>query len=173
MLQTEGRHWTERSTADFAYRISFDFAQQIEGLLEKKVIKRAALAKNLKVSKGRVSQVLNDPGNLGLLQIVKYARSVGRKVSVVMYDDHDPQNMKGPINSEIFTHCWEKCGSPSDFFALEDSFGKSPHSLNATGSTPLKLQVLGRQTEGTTPKRGAAMRSNDSWSNEGSKSYAS
>jgi hypothetical protein len=37
----------------------------------------------------------------------------------VAYDDGDPENHNGPINSQIFSRCWANAGKPSDFFALE------------------------------------------------------
>jgi hypothetical protein len=42
------------------------------------------------------------------------------KVAVVAYDDGDPSNEKGPINSEIFSVCWSQCGRPRDFFDLQE-----------------------------------------------------
>lgn len=113
-------HWTDRSINDFVYRISSDFALQIENKLDEKNITQSSLAETLGVTDGRVSQVLRNPGNLTLKKMVEYARSLGMKVSVVAYEDDDPQNKKGPINSQIFTACWKKSGKPSDFFALRE-----------------------------------------------------
>jgi predicted XRE-type DNA-binding protein len=115
---SNGQHWTERSTEDFVHRISFDFVTQIDKALESGQSSQAELAKNLRVTEGRVSQVLNNPGNLGLNSIVKYARAIGRKVAIVLYDDGDATNNNGPVNSEIFSTCWEQAGRPSDFFSL-------------------------------------------------------
>jgi hypothetical protein len=112
------QHWTERSLQDFVHRISFDFVAQVEKALESKENSQAKLAKSLGVTDGRVSQVLNNPGNLGLKNVVKYARAIGRKVAIVLYDDGDPSNRNGPVNSEIFSTCWERAGRPNDFFAL-------------------------------------------------------
>ena len=114
-----GHHWTEKSTVDFLYRIAADFIRQIEGAMEAAGVNQAELANRLKVSEGRVSQVLNNPGNLTLRKIVEYVRALGRKVAIVEYDDNDPKNCNGPVNSEIFAKCWYGTGMPSDFFALE------------------------------------------------------
>ncbi len=119
-MSTE-RHWTERSVDDFVRRITFDLTTQIEKELESGKSSQAELAKELGVSEGRVSQVLNNPGNLGLKSVVKYARAIGRKVALVLYDDGDSENRNGPINSEIFSTCWERAGRPADFFALRSS----------------------------------------------------
>jgi transcriptional regulator with XRE-family HTH domain len=111
-------HWTERGTDDFLYRIASDFVLHIEKSLVREHISQAALAKQIGVSEGRVSQVLNNPGNLTLKQVIKYARAIGEKVSIVSYNDGDPDNMNGPVNAEIFTVAWERIGKPTDFFEL-------------------------------------------------------
>ena len=112
------RHWTESSTADFVYRISSDFIMQLEKRLEVLPVSQKELADRLNVTIGRVSQVFNNPGNLTLRNFVQYSRALGMKVAVVAYDDDDPQNQNGPINSDVFTKCWERAGRPHDFFDL-------------------------------------------------------
>jgi transcriptional regulator with XRE-family HTH domain len=114
----KGRHWTDRSVDDFVHGITFDFATQIAKALEGGGVSQVDLAKELGVSEGRVSQILNSPGNLGLKSVVKCARAIGRKVAIVLYDDGDSTNRNGPINSEVFSTCWERAGRPVDFFAL-------------------------------------------------------
>jgi transcriptional regulator with XRE-family HTH domain len=79
---------------------------------------RAELAATLGVSEGRVSQVFNNPGNLTLRNVIEYARALGQKVAIVAYDDGDRRNENGPINSEIFTTCWQRAGKPVDFFEM-------------------------------------------------------
>jgi transcriptional regulator with XRE-family HTH domain len=113
-------HWTEHSTDDFLYRITADFIRQIESAMEALGVNQAELAKRLKVSEGRVSQILNNPGNLTLRKMVEYVRALGRKLAVVEYNDDDPTNQNGPVNSEIFATCWEREGMPTDFFKLEN-----------------------------------------------------
>jgi transcriptional regulator with XRE-family HTH domain len=116
----ELKHWTERSTEDFQYKIGWDFVSQIEKLIDSGETTKASLAEKLGVSKGRVSQVLSNPGNITLKNIVRYARALGKKVSIVAYDDRDPDNHNGPINSGVFLACWERAQKPADFFALND-----------------------------------------------------
>ena len=113
-------HWTERSLDDFLYRLASDFVRQLQEEMERADLSQDVLAEKLGVSKGRVSQVLNNPGNLTLRKIVEYARAVDRKVSVVTYDDSDPDNLNGPVDAEIFKSCWENAGKPTDFFALQE-----------------------------------------------------
>ena len=117
-------HWTEQSYADFVYRISSDFMLQIEKKLEKEEIKYNEFAARWGVSPARVSQVINDPGNLELVTMVQCARALGMKVALVAYEDGDAENRNGPINSEIFSACWKKAGSPRDFFDLAADVGK-------------------------------------------------
>jgi hypothetical protein len=119
-MEALAKHWTAKSTDAFVYRISSDFVLQLEKKMDGEVSQND-LANRLKVSKGRVSQVLNNPGNLTLKKIVQYSRALGMKVAIVAYDDGDPTNQNGPINSEIFSRCWHKQGSPKNFFALNES----------------------------------------------------
>jgi predicted XRE-type DNA-binding protein len=118
-MEKLGHHWTEEGTDDFLYRIAADFIRQIENAMETAGVNQAELAKRLKVTEGRVSQVLNNPGNLTLKKIVEYVRALGRKVAIVEYDDGDTKNLNGPVNSEIFAKCWYEAGLPTDFFALQ------------------------------------------------------
>ena len=93
------KHWTERSVKDYVFRIVADFIAQLENKTELEVF---------------------NPENVDLVQMVEYARKLGMKVSIVAYEDDDPENKKGPINSEIFRVCWEKSGKPHDFWDLQE-----------------------------------------------------
>jgi transcriptional regulator with XRE-family HTH domain len=114
------KHWTQRSIKDYLFRIAADFISQIEDKMESEELNQDELAKKLNVSKGAVSQILNNPGNITLETIIRYASVVGLKVSIVAYEDNDPENNKGLINSEIFKICWEKANKPRDFWAFEE-----------------------------------------------------
>ena len=114
------RHWTETSPDNFLSRITFDFIAQLEQKMESLPLTQSELAKKLDVTEGYVSQILNNPSNLSLRTIIKYARALGLKVAVVAYDDNDPDNTRGLVNSEIFSICWEKQGKPVDFFSLSE-----------------------------------------------------
>ena len=82
---------------------------------------QARLANALQVSEGRVSQILNNPGNLSLGLMVKCVRAMRMKLSVVAYNDGDEENLRGPIDSEIFRLCWENCSKPSNFWQVGNS----------------------------------------------------
>ena len=114
-------HWTQQSTADFVYSISSTFVAQIETKMEEEQISRSAIANRLKKSSGRVSQILNNPGNLSLGVMVETAGSLGMKVGVIAYDDHDPANENGPIDPDVFVKCWENMGRPANLFEVEDA----------------------------------------------------
>jgi transcriptional regulator with XRE-family HTH domain len=109
-------HWTARSIKDYLFRIASDFIAQLESKMDSLPISQDELAKKLGVTKGRVSQLINHPGNISLATMIEYAKAVGMKVSVVAYEDNDPKNTKGPIDSEIFRICWEQLGKPRDFW---------------------------------------------------------
>jgi transcriptional regulator with XRE-family HTH domain len=83
-------------------------------------ISQSQLAAKLGVTEGRVSQVMNNPGNLTLRKTIEYTGALGMKVAVIAYDDNDPLTQSGPINAEIFDICWQRTGCPRDFFALNE-----------------------------------------------------
>lgn len=111
-------HWTERSVEDFLYRIAADFVDQLQLVMNEIPLSQSDLAKRLGISSGRVSQIFNNPGNLTLRKVIQYARALGLKVAVVAYDDNDPKNEHGPINSDVFRLCWQNAGSPNNFQQL-------------------------------------------------------
>jgi len=114
------KHWTEESADAFVYRIASDFVEQLEQ--KRKTLKwtRKRLAHEVHLSTGRVSQVINNPGNLTLELIVKFARALQMKVSVLAYEDKDPENVNGPINAEVFRVCWENARKPTAKWQIDD-----------------------------------------------------
>jgi antitoxin component HigA of HigAB toxin-antitoxin module len=115
-------HWTERSAEDYVFAIGADFVAQLEDKMEDEGVSQNALAERIGITKGRVSQVFNHPGNLTLSNVVKYTRALGMKASIIAYEDSDPENKKGPINPKIFQTCWERCGKPHDFWDVENLY---------------------------------------------------
>jgi transcriptional regulator with XRE-family HTH domain len=110
-------HWGTRTDDDFLYQVAFDFVAQLEDSMEAKQL-RATLAKNLGVSKGRVSQILNDPSRLRLENVVRCARALGLKVSIVAYKDpRKADDDSGPVPPQVFVKCWENANQPTDLFA--------------------------------------------------------
>ncbi len=121
-------HWTERSLEDFLYSIASDFVEQLQSKMKAlDNMTRAKLAKAAGVSKGRVSQIFNDPGNISLDTVVRLARALGLKVSVVAYEDtDDPHNERGPVNADVFRRCWETKGRPFDMWSFRESTPVAP-----------------------------------------------
>jgi predicted XRE-type DNA-binding protein len=120
------KHWTDQTLSDFSYWILSDFTSQIETKLEEDEISNSQFASMIHVTPSRVSQVLNDPGNLTVGNVVKYARGLQQKVALIVYDDSDPDNTKGPIHAEVFKQCWERMGRPqevSDIQSMTQSQG--------------------------------------------------
>lgn len=113
-------HWTEGSIEDFRYRVAYDFVNQVEFMMQDQNLRQADLAAKLNVTPGRVSQFFNNPGNMGLNSMVGWARMLGRKVAVVLYDDDDPRNANGPVHSEVFRLCWERMGKPIEVCEIEE-----------------------------------------------------
>src|SRR5260221_10820375 len=120
------QHWTETKIENFRYRITSDFLDQLIKKMKSESISQAQLAKKLNLSPGRVSQILNgEMNNFSLESIISYARALEMKVSLVAYEDDDPNNERGPIDAEIFATCWERQGKPIDFFELEEKANPS------------------------------------------------
>jgi len=113
-------HWGNRSLKDYLFQVSSQVVTQVLEIMELEQIGRSKFAKRLGVSKGRVSQILNHPGNLSLESIVRYARRLDRKVAIVLYDDGDPRNKKGSVLPQIFVASWKQSGEPRNFFELND-----------------------------------------------------
>ena len=118
------KHWTERSVKDFLHRITSDFITQLEKKMESLPLTQTQLAKKLKISEGRISQILNNPGNLTLIKIIEYSRALNLKVAIVAYENNDDENGNAPVNSEIFSICWERQGKPTNYFSLEQANNK-------------------------------------------------
>jgi transcriptional regulator with XRE-family HTH domain len=114
-------HWTERSTKDFLYSIASDFIEQLQERMEAIPMTQSELARAARVTKGYVSRVFKNPGNLSLDTIVKFARIVGLKVSIVGYlDTNDPANSRGPISADVFRAVWQNAGQPADMWAIRE-----------------------------------------------------
>ncbi|MDP8256059.1 MAG: helix-turn-helix transcriptional regulator [Candidatus Alcyoniella australis] len=117
------RHWTNDSEEAFRFAVTFDFIGQIQRQLKRKKMSQKQLAETLGVSPGRVSQIFNDPDNLEISSLIRLARALSLKVSLVAYDDGDSSNAQGPILADIFLSCWEFMGKPKNLWEIkEDSW---------------------------------------------------
>jgi len=113
-------HWTERSPNDFLYSIASDFVDQLQDRMAALSMNQSELAKAASVTKGYVSRMFRNPGNLSLITMIRFARIVGMKLSIVGYEDvSDPNNTRGPISADVFRKTWEDAGRPADMWAFE------------------------------------------------------
>lgn len=140
------KHWTSSTIENFVYQIAADFTLQLEKKLDVGPISNKELAERLKVTAGRVSQVLNSPSNFKLKSMAEYARALDMKISVVAYEDDDPENIKGPINSEVFYECWKRQGRPRDFYDLESTIILQPIGY---GYCPMAADTRGTMYDST------------------------
>jgi len=139
------KHWTAESIEDFTFRIASDFLAQVETKIEAGEITRAELAHRLSRTPGRVSQLFNNPGNLTVTSAVRLVRAAGMKVALVAYDDNDPQNNNGPINSEMFSRCWTYMGAPKTFFEFASataSVGNCVNAYTVNGTSPVAVATV-------------------------------
>ncbi len=116
MTDATNRHWTNDSTDDYLHGISSAFIRAIESAMGDQIT-QGELAERLGVSESRVSQVLNNPGNLTLRKIIEYSRALHINVAIVAYEGGD--NSRGMVPPEIFEKCWAKLGKPRDFFEFD------------------------------------------------------
>lgn len=116
------KHWSEKSAKDFRFAVAFDYIAQVQIALEERDLSQSEFAERVGVSKGRISQLFNNPGNMTMDSMVRFARGIGQKMGIVFYDDGDPQNELGPVDSELFRASWEAMGKPRSFdkFETED-----------------------------------------------------
>lgn len=121
MPKTAGNHWTEESIEDYIFSVRYDFIFQLEKRLEETGDSYKEFSELLGVSKGRVSQIMNNRENMRLNTMVHCARVLGLKLAIVAYNDGDAENKKGTIPSEIFTKCWEQQGRPTNMFSLSST----------------------------------------------------
>jgi hypothetical protein len=120
------KHWTAESVENFTYRIASDFLAQVETKIEQGEVSRTDLAHRLNRTLGRVSQLFN-PGNITVSSAVRLVRAAGMKVALVAYDDNDPKNENGPVNSDLFYRCWKHMGAPKTFFELSNTIAPVVH----------------------------------------------
>ena len=134
-------HWTS-STHGFVAKISADFVLQIAQELDRIGKNHAEFAALLNVTEGAVSQKFNRPPNFKLDTAVDWVRPLGMKVALVAYYDGDPNNERGPINSEIFYECWKRAGCPVDFFDLAGAPPKIDAVIDEAVNTGYRMEPL-------------------------------
>lgn len=106
-------HWTTENSESFIRRVTFDYWTQLQKRFDSMPVTQLELAKIFGVSESAISQTLNNSKNPTLKTLFNYAQVAKLKFAIVPYEDSDPE--RSPINSEIFTLCWEKAGRPRTF----------------------------------------------------------
>jgi len=118
-------HWTNDSSKSFVFAVAMDFVGALEEAMEQQDVSQRELAGRLGISEGRVSQIINNPGNLTLRSAVEWARALGHKAALVAYDDGDADNERGPVFADVFQRCWEALGKPVDGASLATACAKA------------------------------------------------
>ena len=96
------KHWTE-TKGNYEYFVTTDFLDRVREEISSKNITRKELAKKLKVSESRVSQLLNEnSSNLTIGTVIKIARAVGLHLSLVLYEGSTP--LSGNLFERKQTH---------------------------------------------------------------------
>jgi transcriptional regulator with XRE-family HTH domain len=137
------KHWTETDLKDFAFAVSMDFVSNLETAMNEQGVSQRELAQRLGISEGRVSQVINNPGNLTLKSAIEWGHAVGRKVALLSYEA--PSHYTGPVVPENFVACWSALGKPTDAHALAQAISEIGHELQAmpTPNSPGWRKVKG------------------------------
>ena len=113
-------HWTADNPLRMVRWVASDFIAQVETRIEQiPGFTYAHLADRLKVSLGRVSQMMNSPGNFTLKNGVLYAGAVGMHAVVVTYPAGC--NNGSPISGDVFRTCWEIAGCPTNMFEIHEA----------------------------------------------------
>lgn len=116
---SKAAHWTAGKQVRLVLWIASDFIAQLETQIEQMPgFTHGDLAKRLNVSLGRVSQMMNSPGNFTLKNGCSYAGAVGLNVAMVTYPA-DCRN--APISGDVFRACWEVAGRPTNMFDVRDA----------------------------------------------------
>lgn len=149
-MKGKNRHWTARSGRDFQYSVLSDFLGQLEDEVARRGWNDAELARRWRRTPGRVSQVLNNPGNLTLRSMIELSRVLGMKLAIVAYDDADSKNERGPIPADVFVRAWEMAGKPTHMWQLEEQTGKKSDAATVGG-----MAQIFDFTPPTTPTRDA------------------
>lgn len=112
-------HWTAGDPRRVAQWVAFDFIAQLETRIEQiPGFTHKDLAKRLHVSIGRVSQIMNSPGNFTIRNGCSYAGAVDMNAALVLY----PADCRSaPISGDIFRACWEIAGRPTNMFEVQEN----------------------------------------------------
>ena len=105
-------HWTEEGPTAFVHALVTSYVRDLNALLSSIEMGTKELGERSGLGKQAAQSTLENVLRWTTEKMVFWARTAGLKVSIVVYDDGDPDNEKGPVDSRCFYACWKKCGSP-------------------------------------------------------------
>ncbi|MBN2383594.1 helix-turn-helix transcriptional regulator [bacterium] len=121
MKEREVIRWTE-DLESLRYHTTFVFITTLSNKMHELGLNQRGLAERLGISESRVSQIFNNPGNLTLSKMIKWAHAVELKIAVVPYNDEDPNFKKAPVIADAFTKLWELHGRPRTFEEIQSIY---------------------------------------------------
>jgi hypothetical protein len=78
-----------------------------------------------------------------LAQMVELTSRLGIKLATVIYDDKDPDNLRGPIDPQIFQKAWVRAGKPLTLDQLEANTSHTPiRVITYKGQTLYRLEFV-------------------------------
>jgi transcriptional regulator with XRE-family HTH domain len=110
--------WTDKSPKHFRFNMAQNFVTRIESKLDELGWSHSEFATTLGVTKGRISRVFNNPGNLTLDTMIRWCRALDLKPAIVVYEDSAVPNRDAPIHPAVFIKCWEALECPTDMWAF-------------------------------------------------------
>lgn len=113
-------HWSAKSDDDFRFCVASQFVDQIEKRLEELEMSYTDLAKKINRTLGRVSQFMNDPGDLKLSTMVRIVRVLGLKFTIVVYAEDQSRGIVEPV---FVKRCWEHHKCPTNRWDVNTALG--------------------------------------------------
>lgn len=105
-------HWTSRDMHSYIFAVVSNFVIAVEIYMEEHGKNYKDLAKLLNAGIDEVMVKVNNPSTFSLADLYRWTKALGIKFIIFMYDDQDPSNIQGPLNTEILRQCWELLGKP-------------------------------------------------------------
>lgn len=134
---TNMAHWTSSSLEDLMFSVVFDFAESIWQAAEKAgvgvadpdshtfQVDYAELGARVGETARRVEYFFKcEAKDLSVKRANTWAKALGHRLALVLYDQPGETQDTGPVMSCVFTACWIMCGRPRTMWDLEDAAKK-------------------------------------------------
>jgi len=119
------KHWTAESDENFWFAVVLDCLFQLENRMAELGMNYAEFSERVGLSEDEIERLFNeDSDEIPMTTLVKWAKALGMKLTLVAYDDGDVKvgsedNARcGPVNPEIFAHCWKIMGKPRNVWDI-------------------------------------------------------